>query len=201
MEAVCGPNGASVNFRLFDGKGNNGPKFDHHEDPSAVGAKSDIVDIDVSVDGKSHVAKGFLSVDGNNQFVNETGVLFYEPGLAVKTRGERQFEVRLGGSIDNLTQGLARADADAEIEEGLRTSAGPLSDLVKAHTIEMRVPIAGLRSRASFELDPTTPVFREFAGRCYSHFGGSSTPRATPPASNSSPAAPANTAGASRTKR
>src|SRR6476659_8643573 len=82
VEAVCGPNGASVNFKILKKNADVGPEFDHHEDPSPAGSKSDIVDIDVHIDGKSRVAKGFLAVDDNNQFVNDVGVLFYDPGIA-----------------------------------------------------------------------------------------------------------------------
>lgn len=200
VEAVCGPNGASVNFSVYDRKGQTGPQFDHHEDRSLAGSKSDIVDIDVNIDGKKHVAKGFLAIDGDNQFVNNVGVLFYEPGLAVKARGERQFAGRLGGPIDNITGALLQADVDPEIEEGLRTSAGPLSDLVKAFSIQMRVPIQGSSTKAAFELYPATSPFREFAARCYSRFGGSTTPTAAPPAGTPSRTAPITQTPRSRTR-
>jgi hypothetical protein len=192
VEAVCGPNGASVNFRVYDRKGETGPQFDHHVDPSPAGAKSDIVDIEVSIDGKKHVAKGFLAIDDRNQFVNNVGVLFYEPGLAVKAKGERQFAGRIGAAVDNITGGLIAADVAPEIEEGLRTSAGPLSDLVKSSSIQMRVPVQGARTAATFELGPAMSPFREFAARCYSRFGGSATPKATPPTGTPSRTAPAN---------
>jgi hypothetical protein len=199
MEAVCAPNGASVNFKVFDRDGKTGPQFDHHGDPSGA-SKTEIVDIDVSVDGRSHVAKGFLPIVDDKQAVNNVGVLFYEPGIAVKTRDERQFVGRLGASVDNIIGAAAAAEASAEIDEGLRTSAGPLSDLVKAKSIDMRMPILGARAKAAFELSPTTPLFRAFAERCYARFGGSPASQPAAPASEPSRSRPANPAGTRRVR-
>ena len=60
MEAECAANGASVNLRVFDKHLEVGPRFDSDDDPCGT-TRTGIVDIDVNVDGTSHVAKGFLT--------------------------------------------------------------------------------------------------------------------------------------------
>ncbi len=200
VEAVCAPNGASVNFEIFDKNDKPGPQFDSHEDPTGT-ARGEIVDIDVVIDGASHVAKGFLVLKGNDLFVNNVGVLFYEPGIAVRTRGERQIQLRSGTPLDNITGALLTADADPEIAEGLRTSAGPLAVLPKASSIEMRVPVAGARTKAAYELSPTAPLFREFANRCYAKFGGTTTARPTATSAPTGSTPPSRTAPANPTRR
>ena len=205
VEAVCGPNGASVNFKILKKNADIGPEFDHHEDPSPAGARSDIVDIDVRTDGKSRIAKGFLAVDGNDQFVNSVGVLFYDPGIAERVVGERRIQTRTGTPLDGLLGALIQADASPEIEEGIRTSAGPLPELVNARSIEMWLPVRGARSKAAVELSPATPVLHEFAERCYSRFGGPSVAPSTRAPATAAPAgtsrtAPANPSGARRTR-
>jgi hypothetical protein len=165
-EVVCAPNGAGVNFKLLGKDGEPGPQFDWYEGDTGDG----YVNITVRVDNKSHVAKGFLVKEKGDTYVNHVGVLFYEPGIAVKVRGQRQFDVRLGGVIDNIVGGEVRDAANAEIEEGLRTSAGPLSDLVNARSIQMEIPVREGNYKATLELNPQDATLHAFATRCYERF-------------------------------
>ena len=184
-EAVCASNGVSVNFNLYDPDGEPGPQFEHREDPN-TDSHAPVVDITVRIDGQSHAAKGFLELKGDNAIVNHVGLLFYHPDLPVMARGERRLEVRTGTPLDVLTQPLALRAAEAEIEEGLKTSAGQLSDLVNARSIQMDFPILDPRARATFELSPQTPLMHELASRCLG--GNTSTGRA--PAPDPAPRAP-----------
>jgi hypothetical protein len=178
-EAVCASNGVSVSFMLYDGTDDQkGPHFAARRDPN-TDSHAPVVDITVRTDGKSHLAKGFLAVDGDNAFVNNVGLLFYDPSIAAQVRGARRLEVRTGTPLDVLTQPLALAGADAEIEEGIRTSAGPLSDLVNARSIEMDFPLLDSRTAtATLELSPQDPVMHAFAAKC----GGTSPSPAAAPA-------------------
>jgi len=180
-EAVCATNGVSVNFMLYDGTNDQkGPQFVHRDDPN-TDSHAPVVDITVRTDGKSHLAKGFLALDGGGDkvFVNNVGLLFYDASIAAQVRGQRRLEVRTGTPLDVLTQPLALAGADAEIEEGLRTSAGPLSDLLNARSIEMDFPLLDSRTaKATFELSPQDPVMQDFVARC----GGTSPSPAPAPA-------------------
>jgi hypothetical protein len=175
-EAVCAQNGASVNFKLVSDDAKPQLQFDWHPDPTKT--DEGVVDVKVAVDGNFHIAKGFLTIDGDNQYVNDMGVLFYEPGLAAKTKGERHFEIRTGSSLDNLLGGRVAADAQDEIDEGIRTSAGPLRDLANARKILMEMPIRGHDS-AIYDLNAQDPVFHAFAQRCYEHFATPAAPAPT----------------------
>jgi hypothetical protein len=182
-EAVCAPNGASVNFELHGPDGKIGPEFLSHTDPTSNG--DDLVaDVNVRMDGTSHVAKAWLTQYKGYNVVNEMGVLFYEPGLAARVRGEQRLLVR---GLGDLTGALVGGAADADAEEGIRTSAGPLSDLVNAHSIRVELPIHEGSYQATLELSPQSQVFHDFAVRCYEHFGGRVTPPATPAPAGTGP--------------
>lgn len=164
-EAVCSKNGVSVNFKLL-GSTEPGPSFESYENSGGEG----FVDVDVSIDDQYHVAKGFLNIEGVNLYVNSMGVLFYEPTLAARAPGERRLEARTGTELDRLIGPLVTAATEAEIAEGLRTSAGPLTDLVKARSILLRVPIHE-GYQATVEMNPQEPTLHAFATRCLAGFG------------------------------
>ncbi|HTM01985.1 MAG TPA: hypothetical protein VL173_00655 [Vicinamibacterales bacterium] len=182
-EAVCAPNGASVSFELDgDGNGKIPPMFESHADPTSNG--DDLVaDVPVRIDGASHVAKAWLTQVKDANVINEMGVLFYEPGIAARVRGEQRLLVR---GLGDLTEALVGGAADDQVEEGIRTSAGPLSDLVNARSIRVELPIHEGSYQASLEVNPQHPVLHDFAVRCYERFGG----RVTAPASSAAPAPP-----------
>jgi hypothetical protein len=199
-EAVCASNGVSVSFMLYDGTDDQkGPQFANRRDPNTE-SHAPVVDVTVRTDGRSHLAKGFLALDGDNAFVNNVGLLFYDPSIAAQVRGQRRLEVRTGTPLDVLTQPLALAGADAEIEEGLRTSAGPVSDLLNARSIEMDFPLLDSRTaKATLELSPQDPAMHAFVARC----GGTSSSPAPAPASgpaNTSRTPPANPGGSRPTR-
>ena len=172
-EAVCAQNGASVNFELHGDDGKIGPMFESHTDPTSNG--DDLVaDVNVRIDGQAHVAKAWLTQYQGNNVVNEMGLLFYEPGIAARVRGEQRLLVR---GLGDLAGALVGAAADADAEEGIRTSAGPLSDLVTARSIRVELPVQQGSYAASLEVNPQHPVLHELAVRCYERFGGQVTPR------------------------
>jgi hypothetical protein len=173
-EAVCAQNGVSVNFELHGADDKIGPMFVSHSDPTSNG--DDLVaDVNVRMDGQSHVAKAWLTQYQGNNVVNEIGVLFYEPGIAARVRGEQRLQV---SGLGDLTGALVGAAADADVQEGIRTSAGPLADLVNARSIRVDLPVQQGNYEASLELSPQNELFHEFAVRCYERFGGRVTPAA-----------------------
>ena len=175
-EAICAENGASINFQLVGERDTQGSQFDWHEDPAMP--DEGVVDVKVTIDGTAHAAKGFLLLEGDNQYVNHMGLLFYEPGLPVRARRQTEFGLRTGTPLDNIFGGLLNDSSQAQADDGVRTSAGPLRDLVSARSIKFEFPIREGQYSATLELNPQDAVMHDFATRCYERFVTTKAPAA-----------------------
>lgn len=163
-EAVCTQNGVSVNFTLV-GEPPPGPRFEWYpnaDDPKGEG----FVDVDVSINGSSHTARGFLRIEGDSQYLNQVGVLFYRPSLAARAPSERRLEARTGTALDRYIGPVVTAATEAEVDEGIRTSAGSLADLVNARNIRLGLPVHDGNYKARLELNPQEATLHAFATRC-----------------------------------
>jgi hypothetical protein len=163
-EAVCTKNGVSVTFQLT-GEPQPGPRFEWYpnaDDPRGEG----FVDVDVTIDGRSHTARGFLRIERDSQILNQMGVLFYRPNFAARAPSERRLAARTGTALDRYIGPLVTAATEAEIDEGIRTSAGSLTDLANSRNIRLAIPVHEGNYTALLEVNPQDATLHKFASRC-----------------------------------
>ena len=169
--AYCSSNGASVFFLATAGAKDTPPQFSWYQNPDD---NSQIADVRMRVDDRSvHVAHGFENVDGHTAYVNWMGLLFYEPGVVAKAAREQAQSASTGiAAIDSLVGGLVRQQAQANSEQWAESSAGPLSDLVNAHSIRVELPLVNHGTLPVVDLNPQDKVLHEFVLTCNARFAG-----------------------------
>jgi hypothetical protein len=159
---TCNQSGMSVIFETSSPVSDHALPFvwSHDEDGKAF---SDVV---VTVDGRRHVAKGFPNVKQDNTFYNnELGIFFYEPNAAQEAVRQLEFQTRTGTGLDKLIRPMA----EAEVNAAAASSAGPVTNLFSAKSIQVQFSVEG--DYPYLELNPQDPVLHKYVADCVKKFG------------------------------
>jgi hypothetical protein len=200
----CNENGMSVFFRIdtYDFS-NLPPVFVWH----ANNYEEAVTDVQVAVDGGSHVATGFPNEEGGKKWIpNEMGIFFYKPDLAQQAAAAQRLQLRTGTGLDSLIGPLVQSAAEAEVSEAQASSGGPVTDLLNAKSIRLDLsigdwdkslpvqspdedlPIRSWDRKPYLDLNPQDPVLHKFVAECATRWGiGASPAQAAPPASGATP--------------
>lgn len=169
VTASCNQNGVSVFFVLDTLADLKAPSFEWHHDPNTTNGDP-ITDVHLNADGKQHVATGYPDDDQDKLYNNSAGVFFYAPSLAQTASAARQRQSATGTPLDGLLGPLVKQAADAEAEQAAADSAGPVTDLLNAHSIRAYLSIVNYDDRPYVELSPQDPVLHKFVADCAAHF-------------------------------
>lgn len=171
VRAYCSRNGVSVFFLADAGEGDPKPSFPWYADDSR-GGDEQITDVRIRVDDRSvHVAQGFPNVEGHQLYTNTMGLLFYEPHTADRAVQDQTNRVTTGlPALDGLVGGIAKQAAQSNAQTWQSNSAGPLSDLVNAHSIRVELPVTTFDPKPVLDLNPQDPVLHKFVSDCNAKF-------------------------------
>jgi hypothetical protein len=180
----CNQNGMSV---IFEVGGLSEPVFVYYED-----SYGDYVsDVEVTVDGRSHVAKGFPKEPEDElvSYVDTLGLFFYKPDLAQQGVISREQQFRTGTDLDRLIGPLARAAAEVEVSDAEASAGGPLTDLLNAKSIRVEFSIDGWDDKPFVDLNPRDAVLHKFVADCAAKLGVGTAPATTAPGAPRTPPA------------
>jgi hypothetical protein len=171
VTAYCSSNGVSVFFLADAGEGDPKPSFPWYNDDSR-GDDEQISDVRLRVDDRSpHVAQGFPNVEGHQLYTNTLGLLFYEPHTAERAERDQENRVTTGlPALDGLVSGIAKQAAQNNVQTWQSSAAGPLSDLVNAHSIRVELPVTTFDPKPVLDLNPQDPVLHKFVTECNAKF-------------------------------
>jgi hypothetical protein len=163
----CSDNGISVIFNTFAGTNDTPFDFVWYEDDYG----DTVSDVQVTVDGRGHTAKGFPNIEGDKLYVNTLGLFFYKPGLAEDAVRSKELEARTGTALDSVIGPLARAAAEAEVNDAQATSGGPLTDLMNAESIRVQFSLQHSATKLFADINPQHPALHKFVTDCAAKLG------------------------------
>ena len=171
VTAYCSSNGVSVFFLADVGKGDPNPSFPWYSDDSR-GDGEQVTDVRIRVDDRAvHVAQGFPNVEGHQLYYNTLGLLFYEPHTSERAVNDQVNRVTTGlPALDGLVSGMAKQAAENNAQTWQNSAAGPLSDLLNAHSIRVELPVTTFDPKPLLDLNPQDPVLHKFVSDCNAKF-------------------------------
>jgi hypothetical protein len=180
----CNQNGMSV---IFEVGGLSEPEFVYYEDSYG----DHVSDVKVTVDGRSHIAKGFPEEPDDKlvRYVDTLGIFFYKPDLAQQGVISREQQYRTGTDLDRVIGPLARAAAEAEVSDAQASAGGPLTDLLNAKSIRVEFSLVDWDDKPFVDLNPRDAVLHKFVADCAAKLGVAAAPAKAAPAPPKTPPA------------